>query len=241
MNKRNFHRILFLSTLIVTLFVSAAFSWFVVAKADIYLKAGNIIRFTKFYDSGAKQAAVTEIESVTATNGVSAVNAKCKMYDDVGKFVIAYKYKFYVDSLHWCADALNWMYVSDKEGENLTWVYESDSLVYPFNMKAGDTLMPATARKASSANGMSTDETQFTYNRKVIKLDTVQTIAGPMAAFRITSKVSVKNRSSYGPMGTVNDDYVLNVTQWFNADYGIVQEERAGKYNATKLVLQALK
>ncbi len=234
----------FLFSLCLSLFlVSAAFTGKEKVRPELYFHDGNTITFQITYISGATRKAVNTIESVSVVNGTTTITAISNLHDDKDKFVVAYKLRYFCDSLNWCVDPLNDMYITldqPKTGDG-KYESESDSLVYPFSMKIGDTLNTAWLKTSAFSEGMSTENKAFYYRRKVVAFETLTLLGTSIPAFKITYKISKSTTTSYGQLGGSTTTQDLNATEWFSHEYGVIKMEQDPKYGIGKMVVVAVK
>lgn len=216
-------------------------SGFVIIRPESFFTKGNTINYVWTYASGSKRTHTTEIESISVSKGTSAILARSTMFDESGKTLLSYRYRFYCDSVNWCIDPLNYMAIpyslTSGESEEL----DSDSLVFPFSMKVGDTLMPARGRKRYGGQGMASEEIQFTFERTVAGIDTLKLAVGKTPTFRIESHVAVTSIADYGQFGKTVDVDTMMMSEWFTPKYGVVSTARKGKYGTIRTEMQTAK
>jgi hypothetical protein len=147
--------------------------------------------------------------------------------------------RFAADSLNFYVHTTNFAQRSTTELEQSVADDAGDSLIYPLNMKVGDTLPGAwyTSTKSQSGVFISTDDVRYT-KRRVESLDTLKLGVGPVPAYRITMTEVASKRSSSPHTGNETNTASRQMTEWFSPVYGIVkmQNGRSGGVDMIELV-----
>lgn len=135
--------------------------------------------------------------------------------------------RFASDSLNFYASALNFARRSVDEREQAKTNDSGDSLIYPLNMKVGDTL-PAAWYKSTKGipnTATFTDEVHYV-KRRVVSFDTLVLGVGTITAYRI-SMSEVATQTSYSPhTGNKFSSNTRTVTEWFHPGLGIVRMKK---------------
>lgn len=149
-------------------------------------------------------------------------------YPDVSK-VLSWKYRvrFACDSLNFYVHAMNWLYEPISKDLDFESVYEGDSLAYPLQLKVGDTLPSAHAKRSYAAKGTRDLTVMDFTERKVVSLDTIETAFGMKTAYRIEMKVHTTSKYISGPGGKRESGIAYMIDEWFIPATGIVRSEYA--------------
>jgi hypothetical protein len=151
----------------------------------------------------------------------------------------SYLFEFACDSLNYYVASTNFTLREVEKIRKGTHVCSGDSLVYPLNMKAGDTLPDAWCRFVETHGEGSTAATLDFKKRKVEALDTLNLSCGKIPAYRITSTklILAKVNSTYS--GKREERTESEVTEWFSPQFGIVKgEERTADW-VSRIVLES--
>src|ERR1044072_9025526 len=217
--------------LCVVLFVLlTGFCFTTATRPEPFLKAGNKVVYRIQFATGEKRTSVIEIISVHMKDGAAEVEAHENSYNEKGDPYSQYILKFYYDSLNWYADMLNFMYIHpDKLNGSLD--VKSDSVVYPFRMKIGDTLRSAQGTEITKNGSEQSYSQRIMYDRVVTAYDTIETGAGLIAAFRIESKIKMHK--------STGKDVLFDCTEWFTPSIGVVKREYNSDLGHSFIVIQS--
>jgi hypothetical protein len=205
-----------------------------IVQPDSYFHQGAKIEFRITADNGAKSYSEIQIKDVLVQNGRTIITAQDQRKDDQGKTTLVYRMRYIADSTNWCVSALNHLNSSMLYSSNNIPVLKSDSLVYPYAMKAGDTLLPA---KASEVVSNTTRSIEFLH-RKVVGVESVTVGGESLSAFRITCTMNTHSLVDYGGLGAINTDLSYEYTEWFVPSKGIVKSERISQTGKTSVIQQ---
>ena len=211
-----------------------------VAHPEVKYKKGAIVQFTSISPAGVIIKSREEVVSEIKNGAVAIINCKVTQVVD-GKTSEPTWTKYYYDANHWASDVSIGMRPSQQAMEGAAIAEFSDSLVYPYNMKIGDTLPTAHAYKKMSLKGDYWELDNFYYNRKVMEKDTVVTPLGNIVAFRIEHKMSSRMNRKSKLMGDKSEVDLHYGSVWFSLEYGIVQTEMTNKFGVTKATLESIK
>lgn len=214
--------------------IALCFSLLVSDRPRAFFKEGNKITYTITAENGAKSYSVISIQSVTAKGSSStSIFAKDQRQDDQRKSTFQYRLTYYSDSLHWAVDALNHLNIPMAYSSNYFVDLKSDSLVYPYNMKVGDTLLPASGSEILSGTLKNERHIQF-LNRKVAAQENVMVNGESLQAFRIECRTISKSIADYGALGKIPTETIYTFTEWFVPSKGIVKSESKSNTGVTR-------
>ena len=207
------------------------------SRPEPFLTTGNKIVYT-FYDHRSGDVNIWNhtlfIRNVSTDGKRTSVNAILALVEN-GRSDTKWSQGFACDSLNFYAYATNWCYVMVDE-EGVRSVASGDTLVYPLNMKVGDTLPGATATEKEDWHSVISHTQMDFMHRKVEALDTLEIPGGKITAFRIISDVRVTSIHTSGKSKEVS-----KATEWFSPVYGIVKrkyEFASGGYTITTMEVQ---
>lgn len=202
--------------------VVCGFASYNAVRPEIYFTDGETLSFVHTIQNGTKTYSDVKILSVETQDGRTTITAKEDRLNDQHKFTLSFRKRYWCDSVNWCVDALSHLSIPLVYSSNFTVDLDSDSLVYPFRMKAGDTLPPAFAKEIIHSGG--DNERSMRYiNRKVMREESI-TIAGEtMKAFVIESRLIHHALTDYGQLGKIPYDKEYKHTEWFVPSKGVVK------------------
>ncbi len=200
-----------------------------ITRPEIIFKEGTSLYYTGDIDftPGKKQKyassfKVTEVIrngshwfcNATMTYGMDGVPQK-------GTFL----FQFACDSLNYYVLAQNRLFrqidLIRKEGDRST----GDSIVYPLQMKVGDTLPDAWCKNVVN-HSEGTTVSFFEYkHRKVESLDTLSLGCGSIPAFRIVSVQTSTSKVVSSISGKREVKESADVTEWFSPQFGVVKSQ----------------
>lgn len=199
-----------------------------VTRPEAIFKVGTEFRFTgdvdlkkgKKYDY-ASSFKVTEVIRGGTNNWFC--NATMTYVFDNEPDRKSYLFQFACDSLNYYVLAENYAYREVEKvinGENST---SGDSLVYPLQMKVGDTLPDAWCKtRIHFAEGSSTGLIEFT-ERKVEGLDTLNLSCGKIPAYHIVATKTSRAKVNTSYSGKQEQKDVVTMEEWFSPQLGIVK------------------
>lgn len=199
---------------------------------------GNFVTGTKFvwttYDSTQSRPATREfvVKAVTVTDEVVAFEMQTinNGHDGVEKDPVSTKWEcnkgnFIIDTRFWVMEG-----TTTASGGKLKESYSGDPLIYPKDMKVGDTLTNASANKTTKMildSPMPMPPTlmsSITINWNDRICDSIQSIttpAGTWTCYRIKYKLTVTLKTEQGKESIPS----MNCIEWFSPKAGIVRSE----------------
>jgi len=203
-------------------------------------KKGAVIQFTYISTGGLLLKAREEVVSEIKNGDVTTLNIKVTTIDG-GKVSDPSWTKKYYDHNHWAQDVAIGMRPDQQAMEGASVAEFSDSLVYPYSMKIGDTLRTAHGYEKLSLKGDFWEMDRFYYNRKVMERDTIQTPLGKIPTLRIEYKCSSHTKRKHKYMGDADETEIHYGSVWFSNEYGVVQTEVTDRFGVTKSTLESIK
>jgi hypothetical protein len=169
---------------------------------------------------------IFEVEKVRVHG--SSASSECLMgyyaTTELNGFRPYYRLYYDVDTVNFYSHAKNWCYIPEDYKDYGSFDVKGDSLIYPLNMKAGDTLPGARASISYSIHQAKVSYSIKFINRKVLQVDTVSTAFGKVVAYKISmnSLYDVKSYEAGNGQGSRNFENQL-ITEWFAPQYGIIK------------------
>ncbi len=211
-----------------------------VAHPETKYKKGAVIQFTYISPAGIILKTRDEVISEIKNGDVTTLNIKVTQVDG-GKVSEASWTKIYYDNNHWATDVSIGMRPDQQALSGASIAEFSDSLVFPYNMKVGDTLHTAHAYKKMSLKGDFWELDNFYYNRKVMERDTIISPVGKIPTLRIDYKISSHMKRKHKMMGDKEETDLHYCSVWFSSEYGVVQTEVTNIFGVTKTTLESIK
>lgn len=211
-----------------------SFSFAAAVRPDQYLTKGNKLTFAITSENGAKSYSVVKITSNIPRGRTAEIDARDDRENDQHKTTFTYRLTFFSDSLNWCASALNHLSIPLVYSSNFILSLRSDSLVYPYTMKTGDTLRHASASELINGN----ERFVMIHNRKVAATETVSVAGETLQAFRIEGSMTKGGVTDYGALGKIPNETKYTFTEWFVPSKGVVKSELKSATGVTTTVLQ---
>lgn len=224
----------FLPLFVLPVFVLVLSFSFAAVRPDGYFTKGNKLTFTITSENGAKSYAVVKISSVIPRDRTIEIDARDDRENDQHKSTFTYRLQFFSDSLNWCASALNHLSIPLVYSSNFIVGLRSDSLVYPYAMKTGDTLRHASASELINGN----ERFVTIHSRKVAATETVSVAGEALQAFRIEGSMTKGGVTDYGALGKIPNETKYTFTEWFVPSKGVVKSELKSATGVTSTVLQ---
>lgn len=209
-------------------------------RPEAYFTKGNVITFMITSENGAVSYSEVLVKSVDASGSTTSITAYDNRLNDQRNSTFQYRLNFYSDSLNWCVDAINHLNCRTAYSSNYFVDLTSDSLVYPYAMKIGDTLQPASASEIIRGSGQSERHVKF-ITRKVMASEAVGAGGETMQAWRIECKMITTNIADYGALGKIPTETTSDYIEWFVPSKGIVMSVIKTKTGETRSVLQGVK
>jgi hypothetical protein len=212
----------------------------IVAHPELKYKKGAVIQFTYISTGGLLLKSREEVVSEVKNGDVTTLNIKVTTVDG-GKVSEPYWTKKYYDNFHWAQDVAVGMRPSQQAMEGAAISEFSDSLVYPYSMKIGDTLRTAHSYEKMSLKGDFWEYDSFYFNRKVMEHDTIQTPMGKIPTLRIEYKQFSHTKRKHKYTGDLDETEMHYCSVWFSNEYGVVQTEVTDRFGVTKSTLESIK
>jgi hypothetical protein len=216
---------------------AVSFASTVLVRPESYFEKGSKLNFSITSENGAKSYSVVKIKSVIDRGSITEIYAEDQREDDLHKSTLGYRLTYFSDSLSWCADAFNHLNIPLAYSSNFFLVLESDSLVYPYAMKVGDTLRPASASEKIGATDPNERYVRI-INRKVVATEKVAFGGQNHDAFRIEAVLFKGSSTNYGALGKIPNETKYTFTEWFVPSKGVVKSELKSATGVTTAVLQ---
>jgi hypothetical protein len=214
--------------LIIALLFLFAFAADEKVRPEPFLHEGNVIRYSSVVraEEGKKSVKMElRIFKVDAHNGHMRIEGVLHQYGANGKIAASYRSDFACDSLAFYADTENKFYRSANPTPGVVQICIGDSLIYPLNMKVGDTLSGANASEEFRSDRTSLS-TRITYHDRVVaQQDTLALAFGKIPAFRIVTTVTGTSIGDYADFGKRHESSTYTLVEWFSPAYGIVKAE----------------
>lgn len=212
----------------------------IIAHPEAKYKKGVVFQYTYISPAGLILKTREEVVSEIKSGNVTTLNVKLTTVDG-GKESEPSWTKIYYDNNHWATDVSIGMRPNQVGLEGASIADFSDSLVYPYAMKIGDTLPTAHAYRKMSNKGDFWEQDNFYYNRKVIERDTIITALGKIPTLRIEYRMSGHHNRKSTVLGDKKETDMHYGSVWFSPEYGIVQTEMTNKFGITKTTLESIK
>ncbi len=212
------------------------FSAQIVVRPEVYFAKRNVVQFQITSENGAVSYSKVDIETVLDYGSQVKITANDNRFNDQHNSTFSYRMNFSSDSLNWCVHAINHVNTPVVYSSNYILVLTGDSLVYPYAMKVGDTLLPAWAAetKMHTANMR---KVQFT-GRKVVATESIGISGEQLQAFRIECKLTSTSVADYGALGLIPTEVTYDFTEWFVPSKGVVKSTLKSKTGVTTTLLQ---
>jgi hypothetical protein len=230
---------LFLTILFISL-TGFSFTILSVVRPEPFLKKSNKITYAITSENGSKSYSEITIQSVTENKGQTLILARDQRLNEEHNTTFSYRMSYYSDTVNWCADALNYLNAREIYSSNLMVELTSDSLVYPLNMKVGDTLPGASASEIMRGTYSNERHIRF-QNRKVTVVENVACGGETVPAFRIECTMTYQTVSDYGALGKIPITSESTLTEWFVPAKGVVKSEIKSKTGVTTTLLEGTK
>lgn len=205
-------------------FICFAFTSDAPVRPDAFLKTGNEITYSAIARVNTSNTEhdrmVVRIKNVEVNGTHISSSAMMAIYREQETDIRdLYTMNFACDSLNFYVYATNWLYRDAVPRAEMEYRYSGDSLIYPLNMKVGDTLPGASAKKYwKSPKGSGGSTTTF-LSRKVTAHDTLDLACGKIPAFRIDFSIRMSD------VYTGKPDALYDVTEWFSPSIGVIKTE----------------
>ncbi len=216
----------------IALSLSALLSSEEINRPESVFRVGAEFSFTGDFDftdmKKQKYASSFQITEVKKDGSHWSCNATMTYgFDGVPKNK-TFLFQFACDSLNYYVHAQNFLnrdIETIKKGEDET---SGDSLIYPLQMKVGDTLPDAWCKIMLTNRGETTSGLMEFTRRSVEALDTLSLPCGKVAAYRVVALrvISSKGNSQYSGKTEVQD--YVTMTEWFSPQLGIVKAQEKG-------------
>lgn len=150
-----------------------------------------------------------------------------------------YLFQFACDSLNYYVISANFAFRKTEDILKGNDFSTGDSLVYPLQMKVGDTLPAAWYRMVTSNQDGSSHATADFTNRVVKEVDTLNLSFGKTPAFRITATKTIRVSGSSKYAGKYDRTLEVEFTEWFSPRLGVVRAEERTPESVSKMVLES--
>lgn len=150
-----------------------------------------------------------------------------------------YLFQFACDTVNFYVLSANFAYRSIDEVENGKDQTIGDSIVYPLNMKVGDSLPNAWCKSIDNFQEGSSMTTIVFKHRYVEAIDTLKLPCGMIPAFRTSSLRSSRVIGSSKYLGNFDNTLDVHMKEWFSPALGVVKVEEIGEKSVSKGVLES--
>lgn len=216
--------------LIVACITAFGFSASFAVRPEMYF-VKNQIPFKITSENGAVSFSDVQVKDVIADGNVTRIFALDKRKDDQGKSTFTYRLNFFSDSVNWCVDALNHLSIPEVYSSNFIVSLRSDSLIYPYAMKVGDTLRHASGSELMYA--YSNERYVLVQKRKVVASESITVAGETLQAFRIEGIIIKGSVTDYGDFGKIPSETTCDFIEWFVPSKGVVKSEVKSKTGST--------
>lgn len=213
------------------------FSFGIAVRPESYFTKGNKLNFSITSENGAKSYSVVKITDVIPRGTITEIDGRDDRQDDQRKNTLPYRMAYFSDSLHWSASALNHLNIPVVYSSNFIVSLRSDSLVYPYAMKVGDTLLPSSASELINGS----ERYVIINGRKVAALENVAFGGETVQAFRIESTMRKGSIADYGALGKIPSETKYEFVEWFVLSRGVVKSELKSTTGVTTMLLESVK
>jgi hypothetical protein len=210
-----------------------------VVHPESHYKKDKVLRYTSINPFGGITKMDYTVLSEKVNGEVTTITAR-STESEGGKVIHSYIRRYYYDKDHW-AEEVTLLSIGNMGMQDPTVTEFSDSLVYPYSMKVGDTLATARSYKKVAWKDEFVELSHFYYNRKVMERDTLHLPIGNIPVFRIEYKISSIDNRKHESVGAVNEKSLYYCSAWFSPEYGVVQIESTGEYGITRITLESIK
>jgi hypothetical protein len=207
---------------------------------EMYLSKGNDLSFMITSENGAVSYSVITIETITRNNGLQKIYATNNAQNDQHKNTLSYRMTYYCDSVNWSVDALNHLNIPLVYSSNFIVSLRGDSLIYPFNMKVGDTLRQASGSELIYGSG-NNERYVIINSRKVAANENIAVGGEILSAFRIESAMIKGSVTDYGALGKIPTKAEYKFREWFVPSKGVVKSELTSGTGTTTMLFQSVK
>lgn len=213
-----------------------SFSFAIVVRPEGYFTKGNKLTFSITSENGAKSYSVVKITDVIPRGTTTEIDARDDRQDDQRRNTLPYRLAFFSDSLSWAASALNHLNIPVVYSSNFIVSLRSDSLVYPYGMKVGDTLRPSSASELINGS----ERFVIINGRKVAASENVSFGGEVAQAFRIESNMRKGSITDYGALGKIPSETMYTLVEWFVPSKGIVKSELKSATGVTTMLFESV-
>lgn len=200
-----------------------------VYKGEILLKGQKNLKYVEY----------VKITDVTVSGNNKSSSGLLTYTFDKGQPADPSYCKFACDSLNFYIHTSNFAFQTEESIKKGSDVITGDSLIYPLQMKVGDTLPDAWYKNVRSANDVSSTTTVKYTNRKVESLDTLNLAFGKIAAFKITMTETSQTKGNSRYTGKYDNKEVKPNTEWFSPELGIVKSVSGSGDTGDIIVLES--
>lgn len=211
-------------SLLALVLIASAFVASTATRPELFFTKRNAISYKLTSENGAISYSTVEIKDVTTTGERTSIYAHDNRSDDQHKSTFSYRLHFQHDSYNWCEDALNYLNCNVVYSSNfLPPVLTTDSLVFPYGMKVGDTLAPASASETIVYGATSTVRKIEFVQRKVTGTDSIPYNSRNVLAYRIECQCTLTTIADYGQLGKIPTELKYGFTEWFAPQFGVMK------------------
>lgn len=227
-----------LTSLFVVLLFSLAFTSRSVEVSEFGCRDGVVLTYVQTFDNGRADTTTVEFKSHQFDK-----RNKVTRFDAVltgkwgGTLTYYHKYRYYLCDRYWAVDAENFTPMGCDVSR---YTEDSDSLVYPFSMKIGDTLSNAYGIKYSTGDEYSADSMRLFYSKRVVVgIDTLKLKDRMLPVFVVQYELHSWHRyRDSGKLKTFEETRTCYC--WFNSEFGVVKAYEPSKYGNYKSELNSI-
>ena len=217
---------------------TASFNTISYVRPEFYFTRGSEITYAVTSGDGATGYCVITIESLTERNGGTTIFAKNQVQNDQHRNTLRYRMTYYCDSVNWYVDPLNHLDIPLEYSSIVS--LRSDSLVYPYRMKAGD-ILPAASGSELIYGTANNERYVLVNNRKVVASESVAAGGEMMQAFRIESVLIKGSVADHGVLSKIPTETEYSFTEWFVPSKGVVKSEIKTNTGTTTTLFESVK
>lgn len=196
----------------------------------VFFQPGTVVESVSTDEKGKETSRqVTRILSIADKDGFTVANAESTDTQAGAKGkVTTVKYDYKCDGENVYFDIASMFRTEKKNNET---GFESTTIPYPINVKAGQTLSDASGVMSSQRGGRKMTMTYTFKDRKVAAMEEVTTAAGTWKCYKINQTVEVEmdipgmDERAKEMMKKMKESMKMTSSTWLSPDFGVVKTE----------------
>lgn len=196
----------------------------------IFFQPGTVVESVSTDAKGKETSRqLTRILAITDKDGFTVANAESTVtMEGVKGKQTNVKYDYKCDGKNVYFDIASMFRTDSKNNET---GFESSTIPYPINVKAGQTLPDASGVMSSTSGKRKMTMTYTFSNRKVTGMEEVTTAAGTWKCYKISMDVDMEmdipgmDENVKKMMKQMKDSRKMSSITWFSPDFGVVKTE----------------